>query len=128
MKKTFKILLLIVLTVTIVTGCKSKHLTSYIKEESSTSGNTIGYIEMNKKEFKELATKKEFTNLMNHVKEQEYEYFIVAFENNKGLYCLKDTCLYEDIEKDSKGNYIGTVNIYGQIKKDEDDVYQYNKY
>lgn len=124
---TVKTLILSILIMLVVTGCKSKNLISYIKETESVSGNTMGYIEMDKKEFKEMATKKNFATLMDYVKDQDYEYFIVAFENDKGLYCLKDSCLYENIEKSSNGSYIGSVKIYGKVQKDKDDVYKYKE-
>ena len=127
MKKYITILFISIIAIIFTTGCESKDLTSYIKEVKK-DGNTIAYIEMKKDKFKELATQDEFKNLMDYIKEEKYEYLIVAFSKSKGLYCLSPNCIYEDIDKDNEGIYIPTMNIYGRIQKGDNGDYKYIKF
>ena len=127
MKKYITFLFIGIISIVFTTGCGSKELTSYIKEVKK-DNETVAYIEMDKKKFKELATQDEFKNLMDHIKEEEYDYLIVAFSKTKGLYCLSPNCIYEDIDKDSDGIYIPTANIYGRIQKGDDGDYKYVKF
>lgn len=128
MKKILTLIFIGITTLSLTTGCESKDLTSYIEESELSDGRKIGYIKMDKQNFKELATEEEFQNLMYYVKEEKYDYFIVAFSKNKGLYCLYPNCIYENISKDIDGNYIPTAKIYGRIQKDGDGNYKYEKY
>lgn len=128
MKKYITFLFIGIIALSFTTGCESKDLTSYIKEKEVSVDKKMGYIEMKKSKFKELATQDEFKELMNYIKDEEYDYFIVAFSKNKGLYCLSPNCIYEDIKKDSNGTYIPTSNIYGRIQKGDNGNYKYVKF
>ncbi len=128
MKKYIITLFILLISISFTTGCESKDLTSYIEETEIQNGKKMGYIEMKKSKFKELATQDEFKNLMDYIKEEEYDYLIVAFSKNKGLYCLSPNCIYEDIDKDSNGTYIPTSEIYGRVQKGNDGDYKYIKF
>ncbi len=127
MKKIIK-LTFILTAILFITGCESKDLTTYIKEEQIDKKTKMGYIEMDKQKFKELATQKEFNKLMEYVKEKKYDYFMVVFENKKGLYCISPNCLYEKVDKNSEGIYVSGNKFYGKIEPNDDDIYKYEKY
>ncbi len=128
MKKYITLLFIAIIALSFTTGCESKNLTSYIKEKEISKEEKIGYIEMKKSKFKKLATQDEFKKLMDYAKKQKYDYLIVAFDKNKGLYCLSPNCIYEDIDKNSEGTYIPTMNIYGRVQKGDDGDYKYIKF
>ena len=127
MKKII-VLSFVFVTMIFMTGCESKDLTTYVKEKKLATNRTIGYIEMDKDKFKELATQKEFKKLMKYVKKKKYEYFMVAFENKKGLFCISPNCIYESIDKNADGVYVSGTKFYGKIEQNDDDVYKYHKY
>ena len=114
-----------IITIIFTTGCGKKELTDYIKEQETSQGKTVAYIEMKKSDFKKVATKKEFKKLMEYIKDQEYEYLIVAFNKNKGLYCLSPNCIYGKIDKNREGIYIPTGEIYGRVEKGDEGIYRY---
>ncbi len=124
MKKALTIIFLTTLII-FTTGCGDKEIIDYINEKETNNNKTIAYIEMKKSDFKKIVTKDEFKSLMEYIKDQEYEYLIVAFSKNKGLYCLSPNCVYEKIKKDSNGNYIPTGELYGRVEKGDDGVYRY---
>lgn len=139
-KEKRKVILIIVAVIFFVIGIigsfdsNSKTLSDMITEKDVYNGSNnkvvgkMGYIEIEKDKFDDIFenNNKEYSELMEKIVEKKYNWFIIYFGNNKGLYCNTTICFECNIKTDENGLYIYDGNDVGTIVK-KDGTYVYEK-
>jgi hypothetical protein len=131
----FAILVLFMLIAIFSPSSTNNELINKIQTKDIYNGNKtniigkMGYVETSKDWFKKNVDENIYSEFINYVNEQDYNYFVIAFDDDFGLYCIDKICLYQKIKIDEDGYYIPTGDIIGSVYlSDETGEYIYKEY